>query len=663
MGRWRGHLDRHPGVQRSGVDRVGGRGPARRGALARDPRRRRWVDRRHAGARRRRPARASSAIRTTRATAPRSRPAFARRPARFVLIIDADGQHQPSDAVALVSHLDAYDLVVGARSGTTQASAARRLGNAALNGIASYLTERPIPDLTSGFRAARRECLLEFLHLLPNGFSTPTTTTLAFMKAGYSVRFEPIEAAQRRGASKIRLGPDGVRFFLILLKVITIFSPLRIFLPVSAAAFLLGAAYAVWTIVTQSHVTNSSVLLILLSVVILLVGLVSEQISSLRFEGAPMTPPAALVIVPTYNERENLPVLVARRCCSSRTSACSSSTTIAGRHRRDRRRARRAIIPGRIEVMHRTGKRGPRTLVHRRDRARRPPAGRRHLPDGRRPVARPASPAAPDRRHRRRRRRHRLALRPGGAIVNWPRRRRLLSRFANIYIRLVTRLRRARLHERLSLLAARGARGAAARSLHLGRLLVSRRDAVLAARPRRSHRRSADHVRRAAAGRVEAVAGGAARVGAHAVAAHRQASRARRVARGSMPLFVLWFRGFSHVSLPRPQTRGSERLLPGVQRQRHHREHGDPRRQGRLGADAGLRGHRRQRRQRRRHGGDRRRARAHLSAGARRASSEEPRLRRRAADRLSIGDQGADLLHRRRRAVRPGGAGACSGRG
>jgi glycosyltransferase involved in cell wall biosynthesis len=204
---------------------------------------------------------------------------------RFVLILDGDGQHPPSEAVRLVSQLDAYDLVVGARAGQTHASAARRLGNAALNVIASYLTEQRIPDLTSGYRAARRECLVEFLHLLPNGFSTPTTTTLAFMKAGYSVRFEPIEAAKRRGSSKIRLGSDGVGFFLILLKVITIFSPLRIFLPVSAAAFVVGAAYALWTIVTQSHVTNSSVLLIVLSVIIFLVGLVSEQISSLRFEG------------------------------------------------------------------------------------------------------------------------------------------------------------------------------------------------------------------------------------------------------------------------------------------------------------------------------------------------------------------------------------------
>jgi len=204
---------------------------------------------------------------------------------RYILIMDGDGQHQPADAPRLVAHLEAYDLVIGARSGPSHANLVRRAGNQALNAVAGYLAERSIADLTCGFRAAARDGLLEFLHLLPNGFSTPTTTTLAFIKAGYSVRFEPIEAAKRHGQSKIRLGADGVRFLLILLKVVTIFSPLRIFLPVSGAAFLLGASYAGWTIVTQSHVTNSSVLLILMSVVILLVGLVSEQISALRFEG------------------------------------------------------------------------------------------------------------------------------------------------------------------------------------------------------------------------------------------------------------------------------------------------------------------------------------------------------------------------------------------
>ena len=202
----------------------------------------------------------------------------------FVLILDADGQHRPADAKRLIAKLDEYELVVGARSNATQAGSARRIGNALLNGIASYLTDQRIPDLTSGFRAARREHFLEFLHLLPNGFSTPTTTTLAFMKAGYSVWFEPIDAGVREGRSKIRFGPDGVQFFVILLKVVTIFSPMRVFLPLSAASFAVGGAYALWTISTQSHVTNSSVLLILLSVIIFLVGLVSEQISSLRFE-------------------------------------------------------------------------------------------------------------------------------------------------------------------------------------------------------------------------------------------------------------------------------------------------------------------------------------------------------------------------------------------
>jgi len=203
----------------------------------------------------------------------------------YVLIIDADGQHPPEDAARLVSRLGEYDLVVGARAHSTQATLARRLGNHLLNGLATYLTGRPIPDLTSGFRAARRKHLREFLHLLPARFSTPTTTALAFVKAGYNVAFEPIEARARVGSSKIRLLRDGAKFFLIALKVVTLFSPLRIFLPVSAASFVLGLGYAIWTIVTQSHVTNSSVLLIMLGVVVFLMGLVSEQIAALRFEG------------------------------------------------------------------------------------------------------------------------------------------------------------------------------------------------------------------------------------------------------------------------------------------------------------------------------------------------------------------------------------------
>jgi glycosyltransferase involved in cell wall biosynthesis len=203
----------------------------------------------------------------------------------FVLILDGDGQHRAGDARRIVARLGEYDLVIGARSASTQASQTRRLGNAALNRFAGYLTERDIPDLTSGFRAARREHLLEFLHLLPNGFSTPTTTTLAFIKGGHNVAFEPTEASVREGNSKIRLARDGTRFFIIILKIVTLFSPLRVFLPVALLSFVVGVGYAIWTIATQSHVTNSSVLLIVLAVMVFLVGLVSEQISALRFEG------------------------------------------------------------------------------------------------------------------------------------------------------------------------------------------------------------------------------------------------------------------------------------------------------------------------------------------------------------------------------------------
>jgi len=203
----------------------------------------------------------------------------------FVLILDGDGQHRAADAQRLVARLGEFDLVIGARSASTQATPARRLGNAALNRFAGYLTDRHIPDLTSGFRAARREHLLEFLHLLPNGFSTPTTTTLAFIKGGYNVAFEPTEASAREGDSKIRLARDGTRFVMIILKIVTLFSPLRVFLPLALLSFVVGVGYAIWTIATQSHVTNSSVLLIVLAVMVFLIGLVSEQISALRFEG------------------------------------------------------------------------------------------------------------------------------------------------------------------------------------------------------------------------------------------------------------------------------------------------------------------------------------------------------------------------------------------
>lgn len=203
----------------------------------------------------------------------------------WIVVVDGDGQHRPVDVLAVTARLGEYDLVVGARAASAQATHGRRLGNGLLNALASYLTERRIPDLTSGLRAARRELLLEFIHLLPNGFSTPTTTTLAFIKAGYNVAFEPVQVQPRVGTSKIRLARDGARFFLILIKMITIFSPLRIFVPLSALSFFVGVAYGLWTVAHQSRIPNGAVLLLMFSVIVFLVGLVSEQIASLRLEG------------------------------------------------------------------------------------------------------------------------------------------------------------------------------------------------------------------------------------------------------------------------------------------------------------------------------------------------------------------------------------------
>lgn len=203
----------------------------------------------------------------------------------FILILDGDGQHRPEDAERIGSRLGEYDLVVGARASHTQASVVRRIGNGALNGLASYMTGRQIPDLTSGFRCARASGLREFIHLLPNGFSTPTTTTLAFVKAGYNVAFEPIDAMQRTGSSKVRVARDGAKFLLIVLRVVTIFSPLKIFVPISGVTAMAGLGYGIWTVATDGKIANGSVLLLMFAVVVFLVGLVSEQITTLRFGG------------------------------------------------------------------------------------------------------------------------------------------------------------------------------------------------------------------------------------------------------------------------------------------------------------------------------------------------------------------------------------------
>jgi len=196
-----------------------------------------------------------------------------------VLLMDADGQHDPADADRIVAPVGVHDMVIGARSSADQ-DLMRALGNAVFRAVASWLTGRPIPDLTSGFRAARRDRLLEILHLLPNGFSYPTTSCLAFLKAGHNVAFEPIKARPRVSPSKVRPTRDGVRFLLIIFKIVTVYSPLKVFFPLAASSFVLGAGYGLWNVYRFGKIPMGSALLIQLAVVVFLFGLISEQIAS-----------------------------------------------------------------------------------------------------------------------------------------------------------------------------------------------------------------------------------------------------------------------------------------------------------------------------------------------------------------------------------------------
>ena len=203
----------------------------------------------------------------------------------ILLFMDADGQHSPDDVHRLLQKLDqGFDMVVGARQSGSQASVGRGFANKFYNWLASYMTGHKIEDLTSGFRAVRRIKFLQFLSLLPNGFSYPTTSTMAFFRAGYSVCYEPIHAAQREGKSHIKPIQDGIRFLLIIFKIGTLYSPLKLFVPIAFALFSLGLGYYGYTFATASRFTNMSALLLTTSLTIFLVGLVSEQITALMYK-------------------------------------------------------------------------------------------------------------------------------------------------------------------------------------------------------------------------------------------------------------------------------------------------------------------------------------------------------------------------------------------
>jgi glycosyltransferase involved in cell wall biosynthesis len=204
-----------------------------------------------------------------------------------IVFMDADGQHDPADIPRLLAKLDeGHEMAVGARTWDTHASVGRGLANRIYNRLASYMTGNRIDDLTSGFRAARARHFKRFLYLLPNGFSYPTTCTMAFFRSGLPVAYVPIRAQQREGKSHIRIVQDGLRFLMIILKVGTLCSPMRLFLPISAMLFLLATTYYAYTFATMHRFTNMSALLYTSSLICFLIGILAELVSSLHYKEA-----------------------------------------------------------------------------------------------------------------------------------------------------------------------------------------------------------------------------------------------------------------------------------------------------------------------------------------------------------------------------------------
>jgi len=202
----------------------------------------------------------------------------------FIAFMDGDGQHDAGELENLIEKLgEGYQMVIGARDSGSHANIGRLYANGLYNALASLISGRPIYDLTSGFRVVRASLFREFLYLLPNGFSYPTTITMAFLRSGFPVCFEPIKAAERKGESHIRPIRDGVRFLVIIFKIATLYSPLKVFLPVSALFFVTGLGYYAYTYFTAGHFTNMSLLVLSAAVIIFLIGLISEQITALTY--------------------------------------------------------------------------------------------------------------------------------------------------------------------------------------------------------------------------------------------------------------------------------------------------------------------------------------------------------------------------------------------
>ncbi len=201
----------------------------------------------------------------------------------WIVMMDADGQHKAEDITRLLEYKDSFDMVVGARTKQSETHLHRDIANKLYNWFASYVTKFKVEDLTSGFRLVRSSTVRQFIYLLPNTFSSPTTLTMGYLRSGRTIKYVPIEM-RNKVKSKMQFLQDSSRFFLIITKVATLFSPLRVFLPTSVFLFLTALGYYLYTFITQGRFTNMSALLFNSSLIVFMIGLVAEQVSQMRYD-------------------------------------------------------------------------------------------------------------------------------------------------------------------------------------------------------------------------------------------------------------------------------------------------------------------------------------------------------------------------------------------
>jgi glycosyltransferase involved in cell wall biosynthesis len=201
----------------------------------------------------------------------------------FIVIMDGDGQHNPQDIRRLLREVENSDLVAGARQKKSHSPLWRMPGKWFLSLLANYLMRQRIPDLNCGFRIYRREILMPYLPICPDGFSFSMTSLFAFLSDNYRVTYIPIETGNRKGRSSVTLF-TGFETILLILRIITLFNPLRIFIPISAGCILFGGSLFFIYYFFHDRGSVSALVLLLIGVQFFFFGLVSDQLARFRRE-------------------------------------------------------------------------------------------------------------------------------------------------------------------------------------------------------------------------------------------------------------------------------------------------------------------------------------------------------------------------------------------